>query len=456
MMKYNAGYTSIKQVSEFENRKVTLVGVVVEFSFPRKSRGTDYVTILKIVDDSQQCPELFVNVFTKQIDDLPHVRSHGDLILLTNVMIRKHDKGMTAVFYKNFSAFALCDGNPSDDFRCYQATLGFNLEEAEKHLITRLRQWRGGFQLSPGTMDNLLSLKDISNGKHFDLICKVVDIYKVAENVWMLLLWDGTDAPPLSLHGKLKDEENNPLPLHVEPSLLDRKFHLKYPSFGTILRVTADVTYENFGQHFSSIDKWVRICYICCQVSSGMWHGSLSPSSSVRLLSNSDNIVLEYERKYNERIVRKHGRLPQWVDLSSHFLTGIDGEIVRFSTLIDVLRYAEVDPKFFCVVRVVAMHPFQAQDFCSFDVSSEYRTRLTLEDSTARIHALLAGEEWMRFFEACPVDQRNTKVKMLLGVPEQQNLDNDDEFTRNPPWIKCCIQWKNGLFYVCSTWLVPN
>ncbi|KAH7554617.1 hypothetical protein JRO89_XS12G0247800 [Xanthoceras sorbifolium] len=87
MMKYNAGYTSIKQVSEFENRKVTLVGVVVEFSFPRKSRGTDYVTILKIVDDSQQCPELFVNVFTKQIDDLPHVRSHGDLILLTNVMV---------------------------------------------------------------------------------------------------------------------------------------------------------------------------------------------------------------------------------------------------------------------------------------------------------------------------------------------------------------------------------
>ncbi|KAH7525534.1 hypothetical protein JRO89_XSUnG0079400 [Xanthoceras sorbifolium] len=303
---------------------------------------------------------------------------------------------MTAVFYKNFSAFALCDGNPSDDFRCYQATLGFNLEEAEKHLITRLRQWRGGFQLSPGTMDNLLSLKDISNGKHFDLICKVVDIYKVAENVWMLLLWDGTDAPPLSLHG-------------------------------------------NYARFLSS-----------------MWHGSLSPSSSVRLLSNSDNIVLEYERKYNERIVRKHGRLPQWVDLSSHFLTGIDGEIVRFSTLIDVLRYAEVDPKFFCVVRVVAMHTFQAQDFCSFDVSSEYRIRLTLEDSTARIHALLAGEEWMRFFEACPVDQRNTKVKMLLGVPEQQNLDNDDEFTRNPPWIKCCIQWKNGLFYVCSTWLVPN
>ncbi|KAK1575766.1 hypothetical protein Q3G72_008116 [Acer saccharum] len=59
--------------------------------------------------------------------------------------------------------------------------------------------------------------------------------------------------------------------------------------------------------------------------------------------------------------------------------------------------------------------------------------------------------EEARFFEACPVAERNTKVKMLLGVPEQQNLDSDEEFTRNPPWIKCCIRLKNFEFYVCCT-----
>lgn len=452
-MNYNAGYPLINEVSKFVNRKVTLVVVVVESSIPRKSKGTDYVSTLKIVDDSQQCPELLVNVFTKKIDDLPHVRSHGDLILLSYVVIRKRDEGMSAVFYKDSSSFALFDGNVGNDFCCYQATPGFSLKEVEKPLITRLRRWRNGVQLSLGEVDNLLSLKDISVGKPFDLICKVLRVYyDVTRKVWMLLLWDGTDAPPLSLYGNLKDEENNPLPLHVEPSLMDQDFYRKFPSFGTILRVTVDETHENFVQHFSYVDKWVRICYISCEASAGLWHGFLKPSSSVRLLS--DKIIEEYEGKYYERIERRNGRLPQWVDLSSHFLTEIDGKRVWFSTLMDVLRYAEVDVKFFCVVRVVAIHPFEAQDICSPDGSTEHSVRLTIEDSIARIHAFLGGEEWVRFFEACPVDERITKVKLLLGVPEEQSLVDYQDFSRNPPWIKCCLRSKDGLFYVCSTRLV--
>ncbi|TXG71377.1 hypothetical protein EZV62_006312 [Acer yangbiense] len=506
MTKYNAGHRSIKETSEYVNRKVNLLGVVVESSFPRKSRGTDYVSILKIVDDSQQCPELLVNIFTQKIDDLPRVRSHGDLIFLANVMIRKHEEGISAVFYKDSSSFALFDGNLNNDFHCYQATPGFHLKENENHLITHLRQWRGYFQLSSvlllvwttlfrvfdcdaecrlnlnfcivGTMDNLLSLKDISVGENFDLICKLRLLirdeaymnsvmeynpllsllvglkvfhvyYEINQKVWMLFLWDGTDAPPLSLHGKLKGEIINPLPLRIEPYVLDQNSYRKFPSFGTVLRVTADASHEKFGQHFNYFDKWVKICYMSCQVSSGMWRGFLNPYSSVRLLSNNDNIIVDYERRNHERIVRTHGRLPRWVDLSSHFLTVIDGEEIEFSTLLDVLRNAEGDRKFCCVVRVVAILPFQGQSFWSSDASSEYDIKLTLEDSTARIHAFLDYEEWVRFFEACPVDER--KVKMLLGVPEQQNLDSDEEFTRNPPWIKCCIRLKNFEYYVCCT-----
>ncbi|KAK1574797.1 hypothetical protein Q3G72_000031 [Acer saccharum] len=452
MTKYNAGHRSIKETSEFVNRKVNLLGVVVESSFPRKSRGTDYVSILKIVDDSQQCPEFLVNIFTQKIDDLPRVRSHGDLIFLTNVTIRKHEEGISAVFYKDSSSFALFDGNLNNDFHCYQATPGFHLKENENHLITHLRQWRGCFQLSSGTMDNLLSLKDISVGENFDLICKVFHVYyEINQKVWMLFLWDGTDAPPLSLHGKLKGEIINPLPLRIEPYVLDQNSYRKFPSFGTVLRVTADASHENFGQHFNYFDKWVKICYMSCQVSSGMWRGYLNPYSSVRLLSNNDNIIVDYERRNHERIVRTHGRLPQWVDLSSHFLTVIDGEEIEISTLLDVIRNAEGDRKFCCVVRVVAILPFQGQSFWSSDESSEYDIKLTLEDSTARIHAFLDYEEWVRFFEACPVDERNTKVKMLLGVPEQQNLDSDEEFTRNPPLIKCCLRLKNFEFYICCT-----
>lgn len=47
----------------------------------------DYVCVLKIVDDSQQSPELLVNIFTSSIDQLPRVLSPRDLILLKNVMV---------------------------------------------------------------------------------------------------------------------------------------------------------------------------------------------------------------------------------------------------------------------------------------------------------------------------------------------------------------------------------
>ncbi|KAI9159620.1 hypothetical protein LWI28_000285 [Acer negundo] len=74
-------------------------------------------------------------------------------------------------------------------------------------------------------MDNLLSLKDISVGENFDLICKVFHVYhEINQKVWMLFLWDGTDAPPLSLHGKLKGEIINPLPLRIEPYVFGSEF----------------------------------------------------------------------------------------------------------------------------------------------------------------------------------------------------------------------------------------
>lgn len=118
------GIVRIKELAMHVKHKVNLLGVVLEFSIPRKSQGTgkfcvflvflqiffffwfvsfwvlflfffkvlllffvDYVCVLKIVDDSQQSPELLVNIFTSSIDQLPRVLSPRDLILLKNVMV---------------------------------------------------------------------------------------------------------------------------------------------------------------------------------------------------------------------------------------------------------------------------------------------------------------------------------------------------------------------------------
>lgn len=125
MNNHGGNIIPIKELDKYVKRKVNLLGVVLEFSFPRKSQGTgeylfslsvflhlfgfyfsgflisfvfvfaflffwvivDYVSVLRIVDESQQSSELLVNIFTETIDQLPHVRSHGDFILLNKVMV---------------------------------------------------------------------------------------------------------------------------------------------------------------------------------------------------------------------------------------------------------------------------------------------------------------------------------------------------------------------------------
>ncbi|KDO72219.1 hypothetical protein CISIN_1g012376mg [Citrus sinensis] len=456
------GIVRIKELAMHVKHKVNLLGVVLEFSIPRKSQGTDYVCVLKIVDDSQQSPELLVNIFTSSIDQLPRVLSPRDLILLKNVMIKKHQAELSAVFYKDSSSFALFDGNSGSNLLPYQSSpQRFEITEAEERRINVLRQWCVGFEFSSGSNDYLLSLKDISEHRYFDLVCKVFHVsYDDSKGLWMLFVWDGTDVPPLSIPGKLEDEEHNPLPLHIESSPLDLETLRNFFPVGTVLRVSTDRSYENFGRYFTATGKWVRIRNMSCQVSSGMWHGLLQSSSKIRLFSDNDNVVWDYMR-FRERISGGHGHMPIWTDPSSQFLTEVDWVNVASVTLMKIATQLQGNVRCCCIVRVVSIHPFQAEHYSSPNGSSEYTMKLTLEDPTARIHALLCGKEWVKFFGGSPPpDVLTKKIKMLLGMPEHE--DGNDDMVRNPPWIKCFLHLKesdggrNRVYYIRWTKLVTD
>ncbi|KAK3011965.1 hypothetical protein RJ639_012547 [Escallonia herrerae] len=134
--------TKVKDVTGNLGRKVNLIGVVVEFSIPRKGNGTDYCTVLKIMDRSQQSPELCVNVFTENIHQLPHIRSRKDIILLCDINIRNDSQNpVWAVFSKSYSSFALFSGEDINDFIPYQASPRFCLLDSDKEFMRSLRTW---------------------------------------------------------------------------------------------------------------------------------------------------------------------------------------------------------------------------------------------------------------------------------------------------------------------------
>ncbi|OVA00701.1 Telomeric single stranded DNA binding POT1/Cdc13 [Macleaya cordata] len=428
-------------------QKVNVLGSVVEFGLRRKSKGTDYVYTLKIVDDSYQDPAVAVNFFAQKIEELPHVKSAGDIIQLSHVVMQSYDGEVYISFNKKFSSFALFDAKPSNDFNPYQVSSYFQAKDCAKEFITRLRAWLCSFQVDAGTNKYLLSLKEIKERECFDLICKVLNVSEVSSDKWMLFVWDGTDTPPLNFETKLSDEAaETPLPLQLENPPLLRDILCTFPRVGSILRVF--VSCEQFDLHLICSGQWVRLRSIICQVNSSFWLGDLMPSSKLRLLSEEDSVVAQRLRSYNERISSKWGRLPLCSSLSPSLVTATDHEHAPCVTLMDLLTYSEVTGKFKCVVRVISLYPCRAEHFRSPIGKREYRMRLTLEDPTARIHAFLYGEDGVKFFDGYPpIEVLRKKRNQLLGITtdeeEEGSSSNDEEeknVSINPPWVQCCLK----------------
>ncbi|XP_050256593.1 protection of telomeres protein 1b-like isoform X2 [Quercus robur] len=401
------------------NQKVNLIGVIFEIGFPKQTKGTDCFCTLKIIDESRSKPGISVNFFAESMEMLPHVASAGDIIQLSHVVVHP-------------------SWNGGEDCLPYQVSSKFRPRDLDKTFIKGLRKWLVDFQLDEG-LTKFLFLREIKQEERVNLICKIVHICEVAKDEWMAFLWDGTDAPPISLPTKLDDEMNNPAPLQLEPVPLPGDVLCTFPTIGTILRVIFDQGMQKHLLRFLHTGKWVKFVNILCEVHSGLWRGVFTPFTKLQYTPNEDHLVSAWQRLYNERLSLKWGRIPYSSFPWPSNITVVDYDNVPFVTLRDVLSYSKVTAKFKCVARVVAAFPWQAEDFLS--PLGTYRIRLTLEDPTARIHAFLYGEDGEKFFGGYPsVDALTQKLNKLLGLTVSDNGKQMNNSPRNPPWVQFCLK----------------
>ncbi|XP_060200014.1 protection of telomeres protein 1b-like isoform X4 [Lycium barbarum] len=431
-------YTPIAEAMSLINNKVNLIGLVLQTGFPKKSKGTDFFCLVKIIDESYPNGGLSVNIFTETMDKLPVVLSHGgDIILLSQVVMKVHESVVYAVFNKKFSSFALFDGKFSTSFLPYQCYLIYLAKEQDKKFILGLRKWLVDH---PTALDssNFQSLKDIREGGGFNLLCKILRVWEIRKDEWMLLVWDGTDTPPVAINSKLEDEMDNPLPLESVPVCLPRDILCNLPRLGTVLSVTLDCGNEKLGVNVLGTDRWVKFDNLRCQLHASLWNASLLPITRFCYVRDEDHIVLLRMREHKERSKSKWG----WMPLSSlpwpTHVTVTDHPDVPFVSLMRALANPRVVGKFHCVVRVVASFPWSVEEYRS--PSGIYRIRLTLEDPTARIHAYLYAEDAEHFFGGYPsFDVLKRKRNLLLGISESDGDSEMNETSRNPPWIICCL-----------------
>ncbi|XVE58868.1 hypothetical protein DITRI_Ditri04bG0203400 [Diplodiscus trichospermus] len=434
------------------NQKVNLFGVILDFTLPQKSKGTDYFCKLKIIDDSHPKCGIPVHLFAQDIDTLPYVACVGDIVHLSRVMMKIHEGDVYAIFNKKFSSFALYEGKDGESFQPYQVSLRFQAREQDEKIITSLRKWVANFKIIE--VPKFLSLSEISEVDSINLACKVLHICETAKDEWMAFLWDGTDAPPTCIYKKLEDEMHNKLPLHLEPLLLSRDVLCTFPTVGTILRVIIRLDCIKYILRLLKIGKWVKLFQVSCKVHEGLWYGVFTPSSKIQDIPNDDMLILERQSNYDHRLSRILERMPYWSFPWPSRITEVNCEGVQFSTLMDSLTSHKERSKFRCVVRVVAAIPWRVEDLCS--PGGTYRVRFTLEDPTARIHAFAYGEDGEKFFgDYSSTDALTRKLNELLGVAMTADGDEIKGAARNPPWVQCCLK-SNYLkcCMICDTKLV--
>lgn len=412
------------------NQKVNLIGVVMETSIPKQSKGTDFFCTVRIVDESMPCWGVSVTFFSETMEKLPQVQCAGDILQLSRVVMKTHGSEVYALFNKKFSSFALFDGKHGSSFVPYQVSSKYHAREQDKKFIVGLREWMVDHENEIACSD-LQSLKDIVQGDHFNVVCKILHLSEVQKDEWMLFVWDGTDTPPVVIDNKIEDEGEKPLPLQLEPFQLPRDILCTFPPVGTVLRVILGSS-EKLGLNTIKTGRWVKLINLKCEVQAALWSATIMHFSKLCYLPDDNDLVLQCQRNYDERVSSKWGHMPSLSFPWASDLTATEYPAVPFVTLMHVLTSAEVTAKFKCVVRVVDIFPWLAEDFLSPD--GTYRIRLTLEDPTARIHAFLFADDAVKFFGGYhPTDVITTKRNLLLGIKESSNQ-------RNPPWVQLCLK----------------
>ncbi|ESQ38708.1 hypothetical protein EUTSA_v10028628mg [Eutrema salsugineum] len=459
----------IKDAINLINQEVNLLGIVIERRDHKRCRNNNWICTLRIIDDSYHSPGLTVNVFNNNLEELPYIKNHNDMILFIRVKMTFFDAGkaVTALCNKRVSSFALYEGITEEEFVCYQCTSNFRDEERYKSSIYNLGKLfaststrdlalqSSSYRIKAQTLKKFSFLREIKKGKHFDLVCKILH---VNDDTRTIFVWDGTDAPPASILANGIDREDKAFSSISVNTLLSRDILLGFPTVGTILRVSL----SSHLFHWVKPGQWVKLYRLLCEVDKGSWIGKFTDSTTVRL-AQDDRLVEKIMRIYDKRISSKFGHIPFWSFPSPSRLTEADDDQAPFVTLMDIITFPKVTYKYKCIVRVVAAYPWQVEKFSS-DENRSYRVLLTLEDPTATLEAFLCDKDAEYFWglEFQNIEMLRKKWNRLLGIRRESSMSLAST-PRNPPWIECCIlsyytnkadPWNTRLYRIFGTRLL--
>ncbi|XP_034033238.1 protection of telomeres protein 1 [Thalassophryne amazonica] len=185
---------------------VNVYGVVIFFKPPFKSRGTDFCSSLKIIDQSNQ--KVCCTIFRKKLEDHPKIFQIGDIVRLHRVKTSLFGDSVTLVNTFGFSVVTL-DGMVGGAMEPRTSSATFHFDQEDRGIVEELRSWSCSQAVVPVLPS--VPLSAVQPKAYFDLTCQLLSTTRIDNTCTLLRVWDGTRCP----HTLLKVTTE---PQHVDTS----------------------------------------------------------------------------------------------------------------------------------------------------------------------------------------------------------------------------------------------
>lgn len=478
-----------------------IYAVVTEFSIPRRSRGTDFVSNLLLVDPSSEgrmgAAEMLA--FAPSEAQLPRVRQAGDIIRLHRVKVQFYN-GKPQLIGKIASgaqgapfAFCLFDSALEGGEEPYQCSSSrFHWDRREGAMLHALRHYVAAsnvYQLAPRS-EYVKTIQELRPHTFVDLVVKVVGYGEVAAGgspSWgVIFAWDGTDTLPVPYGCDMRtcDEER------VSPELQQRvealapiPFPLQdgdgppLPALGTVLPIVVQGGQQLLGSSLPGLGTWVKLRNVGVRIVSSQVQAYYTRASKWAPWQEEVQALQAYQRRLalNQvagwapedptRLLARslHPHRP-YTPIRQVVQETPCGVARKYRVLARVMAHTPTDPALMThTSEECGLGGPSGRNGTSAAVRV-YTLKLLLEDATGQVDALLFGEDAAVFFgEPPPLGKELVGGGDAAGrlVDSLERLMGKGYQGEGGPWVDVCLKayyspdasdaWENRHYMIFDT-----
>ncbi|XP_063498291.1 protection of telomeres protein 1 isoform X4 [Symphalangus syndactylus] len=203
---------------------VNVYGVVKFFKPPYLSKGTDYCSVVTIVDQTNV--KLTCLLFSGNYEALPIIYKNGDIVRFHRLKIQVYKKETQGITSSGFASLTF-EGTLGAPIIPRTSSKYFNFTTEDHKMVEALRVWASTHMTPSWT---LLKLCDVQPMQYFDLTCQLLGKAEVDGASFLLKV--GSFLRIYSLHTKLQSMNSE------NQTMLSLEFHLHGgTSYGRGIRV---------------------------------------------------------------------------------------------------------------------------------------------------------------------------------------------------------------------------